>query len=84
MLATRLSLPRACGACGFIVALLIDALGTGLFLPFSLLYFKAAAGLSLPAMGLALTIATFLTLPMTSITGALVDSLGARRIVCAS
>jgi len=84
MLATRLGLPRVRGESGFVVALLIDALGTGLYLPFSLLYFQAVAHLPLPAIGVALTIATVATLPMTPLTGALVDRWGARRLVIAS
>ena len=84
MLAVRLGLPRLQGATGFLVALLVDALGTGFFTPISLLYFHAVAGLPLPAIGIALTLATVLTLPLTPLTGALVDRLGARRLVIAS
>ena len=84
MLAARLGLPRLQGTGGFLVALLVDALGTGLVTPIALLYFHAIAGLALPAIGLALTVATVLTLPLTPLTGALVDRLGARRLVIAS
>lgn len=84
MLVRWLGLPRLHGAHGFIVALLIDALGTGLFLPFSLLYFTVAAGIPLPVVGATLTIATFCTLVATPVTGVLVDRVGARRIVVAS
>ncbi len=84
MLARRLGLPRVRGDGGFIVALLIDALGTGLYLPFSLLYFQAVAHLPLPVIGVALTIATVATLPVTPLIGALVDRYGARRLVIAS
>ena len=44
MLAHRLGLPRLKGATGFLVALLIDALGTGFFTPISLLYFTPSLG----------------------------------------
>jgi len=84
MRAARLGLPRLDGTGGFLVALLIDALGTGFFTPISLLYFHAVAGLPLPAIGLALTVATVLTLPLTPLTGTLVDRLGARWLVIAS
>jgi hypothetical protein len=42
MLARRLGLPHLRGAESFVLATLIDMLGTGLFLPFSLLYFHRA------------------------------------------
>lgn len=84
MISQRLGLPYMRGSVGYIVAVLIDALGTGLFLPLSLLYFKAVAGLPLGAVGLTLTGATFLTLPFTPATGILVDVLGARRVAILS
>jgi len=83
-IATRLGLPRVQGHAAFVVAFLVDALGTGLYLPFSLLYFQRVAGLPLPAIGVALTGATLATLPLTPLTGALVDRFGGRRLVIAS
>jgi MFS family permease len=83
-LAQQLGLPKMRGHKALVVALLIDALGTGLYLPFSLLYFQKIAGLALPAIGAALTIATVLTLPMILITGTLVDRFGGQRLVVAS
>jgi MFS family permease len=84
-MATRLGLPNVRGHhAAFVIALLVDSLGTGLFLPFSLLYFHLVAELPLPAVGAALTVATFATLPMTPVTGALVDRFGSRRLVIAS
>ncbi len=84
MLAARLGLPGLEGTKGFLAALLIDALGTGFFTPISLLYFHAVVRLALPAIGLTLTVATVLTLPLTPLTGALVDRRGARGLVIAS
>lgn len=82
MLAERLGLPRLGGGSGAVLAvLLVDALGTGLFAPFSLLYFHAVVGLSLPVVGLALSVATAAALPVAPITGSLVDLYGARRVV---
>ncbi|MBO0795210.1 MAG: MFS transporter, partial [Ktedonobacteraceae bacterium] len=77
-------IPTLRGREAFVLAFLIDALGTGLYQPFSLLYFQIVAGLDLPAVGVALTIATILTLPMNPITGSLVDRFGARRLVIVS
>jgi hypothetical protein len=42
-----LGLPSMRGQGTLVVATLIDALGTGLYLPFSLLYFQRVAGLAL-------------------------------------
>jgi len=84
-LASRLGLPRLLGTGGFLLALLVDALGTGFFTPILLLYVHVVAGLPLPAIGgVVLTVATILTLPLTPLTGALVDRFGARRLVIAS
>jgi len=80
----RLGLPYIGGSVGYITAVLIDALGSGLFLPLSLLYFQAVAGLPLSSVGLTLTAATLLTLPTTPATGILVDTFGAKRVLVAS
>src|SRR5260221_10239230 len=45
MFAQRLGLPNLRGTRSFVVATFIDFLGTGLFLPFSLLYFTRAVGM---------------------------------------
>jgi MFS family permease len=84
MLTQRLGFPKIRGHEALVVAFLLDALGTGLYLPFSLLYFQRIAGLALPAIGTTLTLATILTLPMNPITGALVDRFGAKPLVVAS
>lgn len=84
MLAKHLGLPRIKGAEGFLIALIVDALGTGLFIPFSLLYFHVAGGLPLVTIGLALSLATVFALPFGPITGTLVDRFGARQLVIAS
>ncbi len=80
----RLGLPTTRGAEGFLLALLIDALGTGLYAPFSLLYFHRAIGLPLAEVGLTLTVATTVSLVLNPIAGTLVDRFGARRVVIAS
>ena len=82
--ATAIGFPRIRGHKALVVAFLLDALGTGLYLPFSLLYFQKIAGLALPAIGVTLTIATILTLPMTPITGTLVDRFGGKPLVLIS
>ncbi|MBV9231022.1 MAG: MFS transporter, partial [Chloroflexi bacterium] len=84
MLTKRLGLPHIQGAGSFITALFIDALGSGLFWPFSLLYFHVIANLPLSVIGLVLAIATLISLPMTPVTGILVDRVGTQRIIVAS
>ncbi len=81
MFAQRLGLPNLRGTRSFVIATFIDFLGTGLFLPFSLLYFTRAVGLPLPAVGLALSIAMTITIPLVPLTGMLVDRFGTKRVV---
>ena len=84
MPAERLGLPKVRGRGTFLAVLLIDSLGTGLFAPFSLLYFHDALGLPLATVGLALSAASAFALPVAPPAGALVDRLGARRVVAAA
>jgi MFS family permease len=65
-------------------ALFIDALGTGLFLPFSLLFFTATTSLSLTQIGLALSIAAAVRIPATIAAGPLSDRFSPRTAVVAS
>lgn len=81
MLAQRLGLPHLRGAGSFVVATFIDTLGTGLFLPFSLLYFNQVVGLPLSTAGLALSLAMIITVPMVPVAGMLIDRFGAKRVV---
>jgi MFS family permease len=84
MLTQRLGFPRIRGHEALVLAFLLDALGTGLYLPFSLLYFQRIAGLALPAIGTTLSLATVLTLPLNPLTGTLVDRFGAKPLVVVS
>ncbi len=84
LFAQRLGLPHIRGAGSFVVATLLDILGTGLFLPFSLLYFHLVIGLPLSTVGLALSLATIITVPMVPFSGILVDRFGAKWVVVAS
>lgn len=77
----RLGLPRARGAAPLLTAALVDALGTGLFLPYALLYFLDTTRLPLATIGLALSAAAALALPCSALFGPLVDRIGARRSV---
>lgn len=75
---------RAKGNSGLLVAQVLNAFGAGLFYPFALLYFTTATDLSAASVGLILTFATLISLPVTPVTGILVDTFGAKRFVVLS
>lgn len=66
------------------IVLAVDALGSGLFLPFSLLFFVVVAGLSVGQVGSMLAIATLLALPTGAAWGSVVDRWNARSVLVAS
>jgi MFS family permease len=72
------------GAVTLYVATWIDAVGSGLFLTFYLLYLTKAAGFSLGTAGAVLSLASGLALVSNPIAGSLVDKIGARRMMLAS
>ena len=76
----RLGLPDTTGQRTFLVAMLVDTLGSGAFVPFTLLYFRITTDLSLTAIGLGLTIATLAALPTGPWFGALTDRCGPRPV----
>ncbi|MEV6126561.1 MFS transporter [Streptomyces violaceusniger] len=80
----RAWLPDARGHRRLFSALSIDALGTGLFLPFSILYFTATTELTLGRVGLALSIAALVRIPATAGAGMFCDRFGARSTVIVS
>jgi MFS family permease len=83
-LGERLGLPRIGTARPFALAMIIDAVGSGLFLPFSLLYFHYAGGLSLTEAGLGLTIAMLIAVPTPLAAGVLVDRVGPKTVAVAT
>jgi MFS family permease len=64
-------------------AMLVDSLGTGLFLPFTILYFIHTTALSAAAVGVALTGAGLVVLPVPLTVARLIDSYGAKAVVAA-
>jgi MFS family permease len=66
-----------------LAAMVTDSLGTGMFLPFTVLYFIHAAGLTAPAVGVALTVAGFVVLPAPLAVAPGIDRLPARIVVAA-
>ncbi|MHB8313464.1 MAG: MFS transporter, partial [Candidatus Dormibacteria bacterium] len=62
-------------------AMVVDSLGSGLFLPFSIIFFLRTTPLSLTTVGLALSAAELLALPPLAVFGWMVDRLGPRTVV---
>ncbi|MGH3168949.1 MAG: MFS transporter [Trebonia sp.] len=69
---------------GLVCGFLIDALGTGMFLPFSLLFFLDTTSLSLARIGFGLSIAAVVRIPVTIAAGPLSDRFGPRSAIAAS
>ncbi|WP_158604433.1 MFS transporter [Nocardioides mangrovicus] len=65
----------------FVAAFGIDALGSGVWLPMSVLYFVAVTPQSLARIGLALTIANVVTIPFALLVGQLIDRYDAKRVL---
>ncbi len=65
----------------FVSALAIDALGSGVWMPLSMLYFLHQTSLSLVQLGLAMTIANTVVIPVVPLIGSLVDRVGPRYVM---
>lgn len=68
----------------FVAAIVIDSIGTGVFVPVSMLYFLATTSLTLVQVGAALTAAGLLALPVGPLIGGLVDRYGAKPVLQAA
>lgn len=68
----------------FGAAVAIDALGSGLFIPVTLLYFITTTPLPTVRIGLALTVASLLSIPFAPPIGSLVDRFGAKPVLLAA
>lgn len=77
----RLGLPGDRRAVWYGIGALVNALGTGLFYPFSVLYFHQRLGLSLTSIGMGLSVATAVSLVGVTAAGRLVDRTGARTVL---
>jgi MFS family permease len=77
----KLGLPSWRGRRPLLVAILVDSLGSGLFLPFSIVFFLRTTSMGLPAIGTALSLAELVTMPGLPIYGQLLDRLGPRALV---
>ncbi|EAP97524.1 putative membrane transport protein [Janibacter sp. HTCC2649] len=65
----------------FVSAIVADTIGSGLFLPVTILYFLKVTDLTLVQIGAALSVSALLTLPAAFVIGTLVDRLGGRRMM---
>src|SRR5262245_18224681 len=65
----------------FVSALAIDAVGSGIWMPLSMLYFLHQTSLSLVQLGLAMTIANTLVIPAVPVLGSLVDRVGPKHVM---
>ncbi|WP_329622435.1 MFS transporter [Streptomyces sp. NBC_01255] len=68
----------------FVAAIVIDSIGTGVFVPVSMLYFLATTSLTLVQVGAALTTAGLLALPAGPLVGGLADRYGAKPVLQAA
>ncbi|MCO6007812.1 MFS transporter [Actinoallomurus purpureus] len=75
---------KAHGGGVLIGALVIDSVGNGLFLPLSLVFFTRLTDVPLSLLGILLSVAGAITLPIPVWTGALADRLGALPLVVAA
>ena len=64
-------------------AIIADTVGSGLFMPITILYFLAMTDLTLVQIGTALSISALLTMPGAFVIGSLVDRFGPRRMMLA-
>ncbi|MFI6447008.1 MFS transporter [Kitasatospora sp. NPDC050543] len=76
----RLGLPDTTGRRNLVGAHLIDSLGTGLLLAFTVVYFARTTTLTIAAIGAAITLARLLALPTAIVTGPLIDRYGPRAV----
>jgi len=83
-IADRLGVPRHRYAARYGIAGLIRATGTGLFYPFSLIYFQRQLGAPLVQIGTCLTVAGLVGAAGVAQTGGLVDRFGARDAMVAA
>ncbi|GAA4109927.1 MFS transporter [Knoellia locipacati] len=77
----RLGFPRVGEHRRFVSAIVADTIGSGLFMPITILYFLKVTDLSLVQVGAALSVSALLTMPAAFVIGTLVDRFGGRRMM---
>ncbi|MFI9380144.1 MFS transporter [Kutzneria sp. NPDC052558] len=79
-----MSVNRSRGGVVLLSALVLDSTGNGMFQPLSLFYFFKLTPVSLPLIGVLVSLATVLTLPVPVLAGWLADRVGPLPLVVAS
>jgi MFS family permease len=77
----RLGFPSVGNHRRFVTAIAVDAVGSGVFMPISMLYFLVTTDLSLVQVGAGISLASLVSLPVGPMIGGLVDRMGAKRIL---
>lgn len=77
----RLGFPSVGEHRRFVSAIVADTIGSGLFMPITLLYFVRMTDLSLVQIGSALSVSALCTIPASFFVGTMVDRFGARRMM---
>lgn len=80
----RWGLPTVRGHWPLVWAMVIDTLGTGLFLPFTILYFLTTTRMHVAEIGFGLAVSGGASLPFGPVCGTLADRWGARTVVVGS
>lgn len=75
------AVPRSRGGAVLIAALVVDSIGNGLFLPLGLIFFTKITDVPLVLIGVLLSVANVMQLPIPVFAGALADRYGARPLV---
>lgn len=79
----RLGFPQVGAHRRFVTAIVSDTVGSGLFLPITLLYFVATTDLTLVEIGAAVSLSALCTIPAGFVVGSWVDRFGAKRVMLA-
>lgn len=79
-----MGLPRANGRRTVLIAAVVDSLGSGLFVPFAVLYFLRTTSLPLVTVGVGLSVAAAAVIVLVPLTGMAVDRFGAIGCVVAA
>lgn len=82
-LTTALGFPSLGHHRRFVTAIAIDAIGSGVFMPVSMLYFLVTTDLSLVQIGAAISVASAIAIPVGPLLGGVVDTYGAKRVLLA-
>lgn len=80
-LGARLGFPSIGPHRRFVTAIAVDAVGSGVFMPVTILYFLAVTPLTLVEIGAAISIASAVAMPAGPVIGAWVDRIGAKRML---